>query len=1033
MRKALVLLLGVSFIALLIGSVAARDVVDPGKRAYRDEGRELLQFSDPGLRGFYESSEADTYCIVWYTFETSNWMGWTREDNTAQVDTFFHVDNFVGLGGGDFGLLVPIEGAKSMWCGVRPNPNDPYLCSWRNAPGYGNNWNQMLQTDPITFVGAIRFAYHIVYDSEPDYDYTRVYVDAGGENWQLLSEYTADGEEVIEHFIPLTTARTKLRFHFTADGAWSDQDGLWNTDGGCIVDSLVIRDAATYYNYQNFEAAPVNALRAGIWYAKPEDPYGKYSGLRSNLTDKDPCGVNFGTQVVFFVGSTEPSSEYPGLYNTPKCKGPGNISAPCQAEQIVSPIIDMTKYSTVPNNVQNADIPAGDLPQLGGTILRFTVYRDLPLANLVFYVWSVRQIVEGCPGQWQDDNYVYYGPDKDYIYGGFNVSKYIGTNNPVQIAVGIQDMCDAWYNTYGNCANHTPSPWIDNVRLYRFKTSGPQWGYRDLDFFQDNFPSEEYVIESIVRADAANDILPGSNPNIRPGDSIVVDCQSQLGGGIAPDPAGGPAVYLHVRAKYIGPPPLKPDLYGPGLAGSVQTAAGPPPVVVNFRYVSDNGEWTVIQCDSARTTAGVVLGKYMVDLNDELFTRGYKIEYYFTAVDNASIESAFPRWARSQGPYFEFTCLPTLNSDVLFVDDFEGRGSWNGTVEDFWMPVFDAVLAPPNSNVDKYDVNAPSSAVSNGPGSRAKTYHLTSTYNKVVWDSGDLESGTLSEGITDKSNDCQMLIDWMSQSEHRTGLWVCGDDIAYELSNSSSASAIALLGQYCGVRLVETSYFELTGGRTGGGVVTPLITGDADAGLFIHGGVPDRFYAFGGCPIINEFDVLEKNVAGAKYALRYPDYLGAQYYAGIANATKNASEYDIRTVWFGFSYMYVRDDVMGAPIDRFEIARDVFNWFMNDINENITDAKTPTAYALAQNFPNPFNPATTIKFDMREKGYVTLKIYNVAGQLVRTLVDGVKDAGSYSVTWDGLSDRGSAVASGVYFYKMETKDFSQTKKMVMLR
>jgi flagellar hook assembly protein FlgD len=64
---------------------------------------------------------------------------------------------------------------------------------------------------------------------------------------------------------------------------------------------------------------------------------------------------------------------------------------------------------------------------------------------------------------------------------------------------------------------------------------------------------------------------------------------------------------------------------------------------------------------------------------------------------------------------------------------------------------------------------------------------------------------------------------------------------------------------------------------------------------------------------------------------------------------------------------------------------------------------------------------------------VALKVYNVAGQLVRTLVNGTKDAGSYTITWDGKNNRGSGVASGIYFYKMETKDFSQTKKMVMLR
>jgi flagellar hook assembly protein FlgD len=94
---------------------------------------------------------------------------------------------------------------------------------------------------------------------------------------------------------------------------------------------------------------------------------------------------------------------------------------------------------------------------------------------------------------------------------------------------------------------------------------------------------------------------------------------------------------------------------------------------------------------------------------------------------------------------------------------------------------------------------------------------------------------------------------------------------------------------------------------------------------------------------------------------------------------------------------------------------------------------TPKSYNLAQNFPNPFNPSTTIKYDMKDKGLVTLKVYNVAGQLVRTLANSVKNAGSYTVAWDGKNDRGGSVASGIYFYKMETKDFSQTKKMVMLR
>jgi hypothetical protein len=79
---------------------------------------------DQGLRGRFTEAHVDTYCIVWYDFEQMNWQGWTRFDNTAQIDTFFHVDDFSGLGGGAYGCLHPIEGTRSMWCGMS-------LCGWR--------------------------------------------------------------------------------------------------------------------------------------------------------------------------------------------------------------------------------------------------------------------------------------------------------------------------------------------------------------------------------------------------------------------------------------------------------------------------------------------------------------------------------------------------------------------------------------------------------------------------------------------------------------------------------------------------------------------------------------------------------------------------------------------------------------------------------------------------------------------------------------------------------------------------------------
>jgi hypothetical protein len=1028
-------------LALFIGSVSAREV-NTSERAIMRSWSDN-EFTDPGLldagvRDRYTAAQVDTFCLVWYDFEQMNWQGWTQKDNTAQEDTFTHVDDFSGLGGGAWGGLVPLEGTKSMWCGARDWPsqipgcpgNFIYLCSWTAAPGYGNGWNQMLVTDDFPFQGLLTFSYHGYFDSEPDYDQTTVEYDAGAGNWVEIAMYDGVVDTIALHELLLSQAKTKLRFHFVSDGAWSDEDGLWDTDGAFILDSIIVADIGGPIDYEDFESNTVCVRdtrgAGGIWYGDVETPYGQYSGLANNLADKDPCGDNFASQIVFFIGSPYPSSDYPGLFDVPFCKGPGNIEAPCQDEAIISPVISMAMYSSNCDEVQDTPVPGGLEPTLGGAYLRFTVYRDLPVPNLSMYIWGVRVIdaTDGCPGTWRDRNYVYYGPDRDYIFTTQDVSDLVGDDNDgdghaddIQIRVGLQDMCDVWYEVYGNCANHTPSPWFDNIRFYRFVNVGPQWSWRDLDIFNDNFPEVEFDLESYIRADAANDLRTNDDPIIDPGDSSVVTCTSPLGGGIDTMPDGWPMVYLHVYPEYIGDPlGPKPTLYGPTLEGTYG------------RYDSDDGStWTVLQCDYATAGQGIAPDQFMVDLNDSLFTRGYRVNFYFRAVDRLAQTSTLPTNA-DEGGYFEWTCLPTLNSDVLFVDDFHGRGTIRGTVEQYWNPTFKATLA--DGMPDRYDVNNPSSAVSNGPGSRAKNYHLTTAYHKIIWDSGNLEETTISEGTeySDKSNDAQMLVDWMEFSPHKVGLWVCGDDIAADLNAAPSGVALTLMTAYCGVQFMGDSYYTLSG------IVTPKVMASSNVGNPLwHTTWGDSFYVFGGCPIINQFDYLEKTGNG-EYALDYPDVAGLPYYAGIYSVGINDGGYPIRTMWFGFSFMYVRECEVGVPIMRNQVVRDVVAWMENAVNSNITEVdELPKANTLDQNFPNPFNPTTTIKFGLRSKSAVSIKIYDVAGRLVKTLVNEMRDAGRYEVTWDGTNNFNSTVASGVYFYKMNTNEFEQTKKMVLLR
>jgi hypothetical protein len=102
----------------------------------------------------------------------------------------------------------------------------------------------------------------------------------------------------------------------------------------------------------------------------------------------------------------------------------------------------------------------------------------------------------------------------------------------------------------------------------------------------------------------------------------------------------------------------------------------------------------------------------------------------------------------------------------------------------------------------------------------------------------------------------------------------------------------------------------------------------------------------------------------------------------------------------------------------------------------------PSGYTLSQNYPNPFNPVTSIHYTVatshgeavdNSTQHVTLKVYNILGQLVKILVDEDKHPGSYQVVWDGKDQNGEEVSSGIYFYKLKAKDYTETKKMVLLK
>jgi len=155
---------------------------------------------------------------------------------------------------------------------------------------------------------------------------------------------------------------------------------------------------------------------------------------------------------------------------------------------------------------------------------------------------------------------------------------------------------------------------------------------------------------------------------------------------------------------------------------------------------------------------------------------------------------------------------------------------------------------------------------------------------------------------------------------------------------------------------------------------------------------------------------------------------------------------------FGFMPVYGAETLTGDAVGKSvgsaitlmvngEVAEQTVTWTGNGdrirINElttaNKNNGNLPMSFTLNQNYPNPFNPETSIDYVVGKSGHVELAIYNILGDKIKTLVSGYQPEGSYTVKWQADTDGGTSVASGIYFYKLTAGDFSEIKKMTLLK
>jgi hypothetical protein len=953
-----------------------------------------------------------------------NWNGWTHVDLTDQGDPHwqvadFNAENLNGHGAGNLAL----------WCGEMIYPS----CSPIDEDGgYGNNyWETVSWTGAVSDPAQpclVTLDAWLNYDLEPAYDYLYLQVKTGPaannhrtvwdvtgklENFNLQlafqvepSEYQGEaGNEVV------------LQFTVMSDGAFSDQDCYFFTSGACQIDDINVDLGNGGFNtFSDFEDGQL-----GAWELAPGPHVGDFARIWSNLGDVDLCNDNYTPQVAFIDDGLVVPGAGPS-YCQDWCYGPngyvvnttGGLAGPTHfiSNMIISPPVDW---------------PAS---QPEGALFAFDVYRHeelLPDSPGIFWTWHVRSVNTGDPADlenspWGDRNFVHYGPPA-YYRNSFEVSDLLlpGATH-VQVGLAMKELGYVW-GWVGD--NATPAPYFDNVRLTAFEMDGPAMTANSPDMPQDGFPASGQLDLSdpaslSVRFDMATNIAAAGDPHIDPGDSIVISVTPRRVGAIL---VGQPLMHYRLLANPAFDAHRTSGLPTQGaVAGSPVTVEG-----------------------------NVITNRFCFDLPDTGFLfPGDVLRYHFEATSLVGGEArtaylpadttGFSDWSDfwTYGQDFTVRALPSLEettpgelfqpvSTLVWLDAYD---------TDAWFSSFDLMEIRPGHQFDLFITRSPSSGVGNGLGSRATAAQLDG-YSGMLYSAGSLSTFTICNGDEngDGSDDLGLLDEWL-QGNNRT-LFLSGDNLVSDLALNTGSQGLDFLNNWARVSLVDMNLRPLIDTQT-----APLVV-PTDASAYLD--LPS-WIAYGGCPIINTFDAV--TVQGG--AVRLAEFTtpwgatGAYPYAAMSfyqlPAAKNGVTFSVPSVMtlpMSLATVYSDPGSFHMPPcgARQLLLAEVFMLCGHpDYCSGVGGTEIPGSLVFgAHQYPNPFNPVTTIDYTMPRAGHLSIKVFDLKGRLVKILLDEQVVAGKGAVSWSGKDEQGAEVSSGVYFYRVQGPDRAIVEKMALIK
>jgi len=942
-------------------------------------------------------------------FETSvgeaAWNGWTHLDKTApRPESAWHVSpyNAAFLHGQTVGNLA-------AYCG---DPAIPACANGDTIGGYLNQYFEVLQwegTVADTTQGCrLDLTAWLNYDLEPGYDYLLVRLVLGDGSVETLASYTSRGaNENLQvgfdlqpgDYVGEAGNGVRLRLIVTSDGAYSDQGCKWPTKGACQVDDIAVTlDNGGTFSFTDFEDGTL-----GAWETVVMPGVGDFAHLVDNLQDIDPCVDNTSWQVCF----VDDGVVVPGTGGTPCitwCYGPSGYVVYNSNGQYDRP-------DRLHNTLISPPMAWPDGGYNGGT-WNFDAYYHETLggdsAGILVFI-QVRSTISTNPDDldyaaWVRPPFSYYG--EGYRRMDFDFGQYLVEGvTYFQVSMDVYEMSTwGWYLPDG-----TPAPYFDNVRLTAFRHGGPLMYTWPNTLAQDAFPTHGLLDLSDPGSNHVGFDTPGwiesdGVDGVVHGDSLVCYVAATGSDNYL---QGLPRLYYRLKANPVFDP--------------YRTAGLPS---VGF-----------VEGDSVVNNGAPEPGYYEFHLPDEGFLfPGDELHYFFEATQWDPVQgyttsilpadttgfSDFSAIA-AYGPLFSFRALPDVVEDggllrqrakILYWED-TGVGAdqllkWEEALE-FCNVGLQAEFDVFYSNTD--------GAEEAGLGHSATVDQLGG-YDFILHNSGQCDRQPLGEGtgqFADFSPDIPLLDAWLRLGDK--GMLFSGDDVIWNPDIRET---------WCGLSYVPDPVGPMIGNQ-----ISPQVAGTDNPYL---GDL--AWTVFGGCPDIRTIAAVEALPGTESLA----EFLSPNGTAGIYPYAAGAGRWDPTSGSRVVTLPYALERVEGAqaldgsftltPV-RAEILSRLLEYLQ--VPGKIVDTPPDAGVLSAAAYPNPFNPAVRIDFNLPLKGRVQVKVYNLKGQLVRTLLDEPREPGLHHILWSGEDDSDRQGASGVYFYEVIAGGEKVLGKVTMLK